>query len=94
MPQTLTPEWKTELGPDADDVHSKYLHGLGNLTLTGYNPELSNSPFQKKRKLLAASNLQMNREIAREIKWTAKQIEERGHKLADSAIQIWPGPNR
>lgn len=94
MPQTLTPEWKTELGPTADEVHNQHLHVLGNLTLTGYNPELSNSAFQNKRKLLAESNLQMNREIAYETEWTAKQIEERGRRLADRAIQIWPGPNR
>ena len=46
MPQTLTEQWRSDLKVDAEEVHRQYLHVLGNLTLTGYNPELSNSPLQ------------------------------------------------
>lgn len=94
MPQTLTPEWRDELGPNADDVHQRFVHVLGNLTLTGYNPELSNRPFSEKRALLRDSNLAMNKEIAAEPVWTAEQIEARGRRLAERAIQVWPGPKR
>ena len=50
MPQNenLSEAWKAELGPDWEQVHTTYLHTLGNLTLTGYNPELSDRPFAEK----------------------------------------------
>jgi uncharacterized protein with ParB-like and HNH nuclease domain len=49
MPQTLTPDWKKELGENWTEIHEKYLHTLGNITLTGYNSEYSNRPFIEKR---------------------------------------------
>ena len=41
MPQTLTQEWKESLGDDWELVHNKYLHTIGNLTLTAYNSDYS-----------------------------------------------------
>jgi hypothetical protein len=93
MPQTRTAEWETLLGPDASAVHRRLVHTLGNLTLSGYNPELSNAPFARKRERLAQSNLELNKEIAREVTWTAVQIEDRARRLAAKALQIWPGPD-
>ncbi len=49
MPQTLTEEWKRDLGENFQAIHEKYLHTIGNLTLTGYNQEYSNKSFQEKR---------------------------------------------
>ena len=51
LPQTLTPEWEEGLGENAVDIHAEWLHTIGNLTLTGYNPELSNKAYQEKRKI-------------------------------------------
>ncbi len=48
MPQKLTEEWKRDLGESFQEIHDKYLHTIGNLTLTGYNPEYSNKSFQEK----------------------------------------------
>ena len=50
LPQNpdLSPEWQEELGPDWKTVQEQYLHTIGNLTLTGYNPELSDRPFSEK----------------------------------------------
>ena len=92
MPQTLTPEWIKALGPDARNVHRELAHVLGNLTLTGYNPDLSNRPFAEKRELLRNSNLEMNKEVAAETEWTRRQIEDRGRRLAEGALKVWPGP--
>ncbi|GAA7906965.1 hypothetical protein HpBT056_01400 [Helicobacter pylori] len=39
MPQTLTEEWERDLGENFQEIHDKYLNTIGNLTLTGYNPE-------------------------------------------------------
>ena len=49
MPQHLTPTWNQELGPETEEIHSIWLHRLGNLTLTAYNPNMSNGSFQEKR---------------------------------------------
>lgn len=92
MPQTLSEEWKDALGESDVAKHSRVLHLLGNLTLTGYNSELSNSVFSVKREKLAQSNIEMNKEISRETEWTPAQIEERGKKLAERALEMWPGP--
>ena len=92
MPQTLTAEWAAALGESAEERHQKTVHRIGNLTLTGYNPELSNGPFHAKRVKLAQSNVEMNKEIAREADWGFAQIEERGRRLAERALSIWPGP--
>lgn len=93
MPQTLTDEWRDELGDNADTLYKDLVHTLGNLTLTGYNAPFSNSPFERKRQILECSNLELNREIATEKKWTADQIGARGTRLAERAKEIWPGPS-
>ena len=49
MPQTLTDKWRRMLGEDWEEVHTNYLHSLGNLTVTGYNSELGNKAFQEKK---------------------------------------------
>ena len=92
MPQDLTDEWREALGPDAESIHGILLHTLGNLTLTGYNPELSNRPFNEKRGFFQGSNLAMNREIGEEVEWGPEQIRSRAERLAVRAIAIWPGP--
>ena len=92
MPQAMSDEWREALGPDANAVHTRLLHTLGNLTLTGYNPELSNRPFSVKRGLFQDSNLAMNRVIGDEVEWGPEQIRSRAGRLAARAVKIWPGP--
>jgi len=92
MPQALSEEWAAVLGDNAFEIHAETVHLLGNLTLTGYNPELSNKPFPEKREKLAQSNVEMSKEIAQEVEWTITQIEERSRRLAERALEIWPGP--
>ena len=50
MPQSIdaSPEWQAMLGDNWEDVHERLCNTLGNLTLTGYNQEYSNRPFQDK----------------------------------------------
>ena len=92
MPQTLTNAWRNALGPDWSSIHAHLLHTLGNLTLTGYNPELSTRPFSEKRRLFRNSNLEMNKEIADDTEWGPEQIRSRAERLAARAIKIWLGP--
>lgn len=50
MPQNIEHNllWQQMLGEDWQEVHSLYLHTLGNLTITGYNAEMSNKSFGEK----------------------------------------------
>ena len=67
MPQHLTPAWTEALGANAAEIHTTWLHRLANLTLTGYNPNLSNKTFAEKRDSeeggYKASGLKMNQKI-------------------------------
>lgn len=98
MPRTLSDGWRqsllAEIGPDErlEDVHEAMEHTLGNLTLTGYNSALSNSPFETKRTMLAESGLRMNQAIAKEISWGRQEILSRADRIADRVKDIWPGP--
>ena len=92
MPQVLTDEWRDTLGLDAYEIHSLLVHTLGNLTLTGYNPELSNRSYGEKRRLFLNSNLAMNRNIAEEAEWGPEQIRSRAERLARVLSRYGPGP--
>ena len=93
MPQTLSDEWKKELGEKTWElIFKKYLHTLGNLTLTGYNPEYSNKTFLEKRDMekgFRQSGLRLNRDLAALDIWGEKEISERAERLCKLALVIW-----
>jgi hypothetical protein len=89
MPQTLSQEWREMLSPAPDEVHERWLDVLGNLTLTGYNSELSNDPFERKRQLLEESHFELNKWIATQESWTASQIKVRTNLLFEQMKEIW-----
>ncbi|GAA7406403.1 DUF262 and DUF1524 domain-containing protein [Helicobacter pylori] len=96
MPQTLTEEWKKDLGENFEAIHEKYLHTIGNLTLTGYNYEYSNKPFQEKRDMekgFKQSSLKLNQSLKDLEVFGEKEIEKRANDLADWALKIWTYPN-
>lgn len=95
MPQTLTPEWQRDLGENFEAIHEKYLHTIGNLTLTGYNSEYSNNSFQEKRDMekgFKQSSLKLNQSLKNLESFGEKEIEERANDLADWALKIWTYP--
>lgn len=90
MPQTLTQSWKDALGKDWEEIHELYLHTIGNLTLTGYNPELSNADWSHKRAILLGSKLELNKYFAAKESWKREDIEQRSRDLSEMAIRAWP----
>src|SRR5438270_5354469 len=93
--ENFSDAWKAELGSDWKEIHAKYLHTLGNLTLTGYNPELSDRPFAEKQKLkggFAESPLRLNQGLGAVAHWNRDAILERAGKLAALAAAVWPSP--
>lgn len=92
MPQSPTKAWKVMLGEEYARVHKQWLHTLGNLTLTGYNSELSNKPFEdKSAHILANSNLGLNKYFnQRKVTiWNEEAIRSRAEYLANIATTIW-----
>jgi alkylated DNA nucleotide flippase Atl1 len=95
MPQSLSDEWREALeaeNEDPDVVHEELLHTMGNLTVTAYNGELSNHPFERKKQILKGSNLELNKYISPRESWGRTEILRRAEELADQALAIWPGP--
>jgi uncharacterized protein with ParB-like and HNH nuclease domain len=90
MPQNLKQPWKKMLGENYDTIHKKWLHTVGNLTLTAYNSELSDKPFKEKKEYLIYSNISLNRYFENVSVWNEEEIKRRAHHLADKAIEIWP----
>lgn len=97
MPQNIdnSREWQKELGQDWQEIHEKYLHTLGNLTLTGYNSEYSNAPFKEKQNMKGGfkqSPLRLNQGLKNIESWNEYSIKQRAEELAKDALQIWTYP--
>jgi uncharacterized protein with ParB-like and HNH nuclease domain len=90
MPQTLTEYWQDGLGANWQETHETLLHTIGNLTLTAYNPELSNNDFESKKTRFRESHLDINRYFEDKASWGREEIEKRSEYLADLALEIWP----
>lgn len=98
LPQNpdLSPEWQVMLGQDWKEVQEKYLHTLGNLTLTGYNSVLSDRPFNTKKTIEGGFNdspIRLNEFLRKTEIWNEEQIQLRAKELVRKAAIIWFAPN-
>ena len=97
MPQNIEHNlsWQQMLGENWQEVHSLYLHTLGNLTITGYNAEMSNKSFGEKvngESGFKHSHLKLNESIAQSDVWNKKAIQRRTNILTDIILKIWKYP--
>lgn len=98
MPQTLNADWKQHLGDDFKRVHQQWLHTIGNLTLSAYNPGLWNHSFQTKMiglgetKGYKDSNFELTKLITDNEEWGEVEIRSRGETLTKRALELWQGP--
>lgn len=90
MPQTLTEPWKVMIGGNVEEIHNQWLHTIGNLTLTGYNPDMGNQPFEQKKEVLVNSHYELNRSVASASIWNEESIKHRAAQLAERAVNVWP----
>ncbi len=86
MPQNknVPSAWQSELGEEWKKIHNTYLHTLGNITLTGYNSELSDRSFKEKSSLHGGfkdSPLWLNQSVAAIEKWNETAIKQRAMVL-------------
>jgi len=98
LPQNknLSSEWRKELGESWKEVQEKFLHTIGNLTLTGYNSELSDRPFKEKRDMkggFADSPIRLNSFLAKLEHWNNEEILKRANSIAKLAVAVWVYPD-
>lgn len=94
MPQNknLSTYWQNMLGEDWKTVQDKYLHTLGNLTLTGYNSELGDKPFTEKKKLIedvSSKVVFLYSDVKDKDVWNMATIEERANHLSSELTKIY-----
>ncbi|MBU8791152.1 DUF262 domain-containing HNH endonuclease family protein [Oceanobacillus caeni] len=112
LPQNvnLKDSWKEMISPEnidlATNLQKENMHKLGNLTLTGYNTEMSDKSFVDKRDYQPSDSdeytglrtkLFINESIIREGEtienkktWTIEDINDRTDKLANLILQEFP----
>ena len=92
LPQNAS-KWKENLGLNWQEIRNKYVHTLGNLTLTAQNSKLSNKDFQSKQEIdFHTSKLKLSYKLGNQENWNEAAILERSKKLALEATQIWNYP--
>lgn len=95
MPQNknLSTAWQRMLGTDWELVRERYLHTLGNLTLTGYNSELGDLPFAEKLDKLAEENTHVTvlyGDVKNKTEWNAQTMESRAERLSEEVLKLFP----
>lgn len=96
MPQNAMAhaEWRGML--EDPDRFPLLVNGLGNLTLTAYNSELSDGSFTEKRNRMVGGYgneyLSISREPREADRWDETAIRRRGERLATLALDVWPMP--
>lgn len=91
----LSAEWISALGNNWSEVQKKYLHTIGNLTLTAYNSEMSDSSFADKLDMKGGfkeSALRLNKYVVSQSTWGEVQVNERASQLGKVAKMVWPYP--
>ena len=84
--------WKNYLGADYISVYEKYLHTLGNLTITGQNSELGTKSFSEKIELIkkySKANI-LNKDVLSAEKWNESSILSRAHNLSTKLLKLFP----
>lgn len=80
MPQNLSSDW----GYIRSEEHEEYLHTLGNLSVTGYNSELSNKSFSEKQEIIRENSkaVILNSDVLNKTNWNIEDIQARSKRLA------------
>ena len=82
----------------AKQHRANYVHTIGNLTITGYNQNLSNMSFEQKRdrtskdktKEIGYKNgLYLNKDLVNQNAWTVDKIENRTDSLVEILMDMY-----
>ena len=79
---------------DCERIYEELVNTLGNLTLTAYNPELSDAPFAEKKAHLKGGFDQDYLVISKELHdldvWDENAILVQEERVAERAHEVWP----
>lgn len=95
MPQNknISAAWQKMLGDNWAEDKERWLHTLGNLTLTGYNSELGDKPFAEKKALIEEKSTKiviLYQDVQSADVWNAEKIQERGVRLSNEVMKLFP----
>lgn len=95
MPQTLSDEWKEDLGgaEKYKEIYDQYLHNIGNLILTEFNAEIGNKPFEEKKRKLEESTLNYRRSIISMNEWNQDSMKKHQKRMIDSFLNTFSLPD-
>ena len=99
LPQTIEGKayWTERFGEHGQAVHTRFVHDLGNLTLTKWNAKYGNKPFPDKKGDLgqepvycyAKAPFYSEQELAGWPDWGPSHVKERREKLLGWAKERW-----
>lgn len=101
FPQTPALEWRKELTKEEYiNFSQRYLHTIGNLTLSGNNSAMGNKSFLSKRDMnydngeqgYAYSKLWLNQDLRTLECWNEETYNQRTNRLTSRFIEIWSLP--
>lgn len=95
LPQNkdMRDEWKQALGENYAEIQAKYIHSLGNLTLTRYNSEMGDKPFAEKLEVYKESAMHtLNKFVVQQSTWNEQTILARTELLSKCAFEAWKAP--
>ena len=92
MPQKLDDSWISDLGETHKEIHSKYLHNIGNLILTEFNSEMGNKSFAEKKRKLYNSNLYYRCSIINKSNWNEDSILEHQEDMVNWFLDTYALP--
>lgn len=101
MPQSLSAQWKADLGDNFEEIYEKYLHTFANLTLTGYNSSYGNHSFIEKKEGYVDrkgekvdgfkdSAFRLSNYLKTCDKWTETELQQRMGILIGKFLNLWP----
>lgn len=95
MPQNknLSTAWQKMLGENWITDRDRWLHTLGNLTLTGYNSELGDRPFLEKKSMIEEKQTKvvvLYKDIQDKDQWNTQTISARADRLANIIFKLFP----
>lgn len=95
LPQNknLSSSWQKMLGENWEVDRDRWLHTLGNLTLTGYNSELGDRPFLEKKKMIEQNPTKatiLYQDVKDKDTWNADTISSRANRLASEILKLYP----
>ncbi|WCL81605.1 DUF4268 domain-containing protein [Saprospira sp. CCB-QB6] len=101
FPQKPSEAWREELSEEEIDAFERrYLHTIGNLTLSGNNGALGNKTFRAKKEMniqgkeqgYQYSRLWLNKYLSSLAAWDLRAYHERTALITARFLKIWPYP--